>query len=79
MQIELRAISVQNFTSPPAVLSIRFDDDRFTTIPKILFAKFSELQLFDSDDLSSTRNVFLPFLSNFSPHQDVLLPIAIFL
>ena len=59
--IELRAVSAENFTSRSANLSIKIrqdDSTSFSTIPKILIAKNSELQIVDLDNLLSQRNVF---------------------
>ncbi len=66
ISIELRAISVQNFTSPATNLTIKIwqdDAKSFSTITKLLLAKNSELQIVDLDNLSTIRNVLFDYLT----------------
>ena len=77
MQLELRAVSVQNFTSPASNLSVRFHRDEFSTIPKLLLSKVSELQLFDLDDHSATRDVFFPLLSSLTSYDLMSVPLLL--
>jgi hypothetical protein len=58
MSFELRATSVQNFTSPAANLTLRFRGKSFSSVPRLLLAKTSQLHLLDTDDWSTMRNVF---------------------
>ena len=73
----LRAVSVQNFTSPASNLSVRFHRDEFSTIPKLLLSKVSEMQLFDLDDHSATRDVFFPFLSGLTSYDLMSVPLLL--